>query len=115
MTTTHHILPMPGNGCDRCECGCKYWEGDTCIDCGAAYVPNIPEGMVHVRKGTTVSFTGPVVLTLWRHDAVSGWYTYAELSQPTEGAPLYLSGPSFYANETARQYALTGPADHLPA
>jgi hypothetical protein len=21
-------------GCDRCECGCKYWEGDRCIDCG---------------------------------------------------------------------------------
>ena len=20
-------------GCDRCECGCKYWEGDVCIDC----------------------------------------------------------------------------------
>jgi hypothetical protein len=30
----------PGNvqareGCDRCECGCKYWENDRCIDCGA--------------------------------------------------------------------------------
>ena len=21
-------------GCDRCECGSKYWENDTCIDCG---------------------------------------------------------------------------------
>ncbi len=21
-------------GCDRCYCGCKYWEHDTCIDCG---------------------------------------------------------------------------------
>lgn len=21
-------------GCDRCYCGCKYWENDTCIDCG---------------------------------------------------------------------------------
>lgn len=20
-------------GCDRCYCGCKYWEGDRCIDC----------------------------------------------------------------------------------
>ena len=21
-------------GCDRCYCGCKYWEHDRCIDCG---------------------------------------------------------------------------------
>lgn len=21
-------------GCDRCFCGCKYWELDRCIDCG---------------------------------------------------------------------------------
>jgi len=21
-------------GCDRCFCGCKYWENDKCIDCG---------------------------------------------------------------------------------
>ena len=21
-------------GCTRCECGCKYWEHDKCIDCG---------------------------------------------------------------------------------
>lgn len=21
-------------GCDRCYCGCKYWQRDTCIDCG---------------------------------------------------------------------------------
>lgn len=21
-------------GCDRCACGCKYWENDLCIDCG---------------------------------------------------------------------------------
>jgi hypothetical protein len=21
-------------GCDRCWCGCKYWEQDRCIDCG---------------------------------------------------------------------------------
>ena len=21
-------------GCDRCFCGCKYWEYDRCIDCG---------------------------------------------------------------------------------
>jgi hypothetical protein len=21
-------------GCDRCSCGCKYWEHDRCVDCG---------------------------------------------------------------------------------
>ena len=24
------------DGCDRCACGCKYWENDRCIDCGEA-------------------------------------------------------------------------------
>lgn len=23
------------NGCDRCECGCKYWVDDECFDCGS--------------------------------------------------------------------------------
>lgn len=26
-------------GCDKCACGCKYWENDTCIDCGSAWTP----------------------------------------------------------------------------
>lgn len=26
-------------GCDRCDCGCKYWEKDICIDCGAKHDP----------------------------------------------------------------------------
>ena len=25
-------------GCDRCWCGCKYWENDRCIDCGGKEV-----------------------------------------------------------------------------
>ena len=25
-------------GCDRCLCGCKYWENDRCIDCGGTEV-----------------------------------------------------------------------------
>lgn len=25
-------------GCDRCFCGCKYWENDKCIDCGTSAV-----------------------------------------------------------------------------
>lgn len=23
-------------GCDRCDCGSKYWENDECIDCGTS-------------------------------------------------------------------------------
>lgn len=27
-------------GLDYCtNCGCKYWENDTCVDCGAAWTP----------------------------------------------------------------------------
>ena len=26
------------SGCDRCPCGCKYWENDRCIDCGGTEV-----------------------------------------------------------------------------
>lgn len=38
------MYPPLGNktaqsGCDRCDCGCKYWEGDLCIDCGAEHDP----------------------------------------------------------------------------
>lgn len=22
------------HGCDRCDCGCKYWVNDTCVSCG---------------------------------------------------------------------------------
>jgi hypothetical protein len=29
-------------GCDRCSCGCKYWENDRCIDCGT-HVSQIPQ------------------------------------------------------------------------
>ena len=25
---------MALEGCDRCFCGCKYWENDRCVDCG---------------------------------------------------------------------------------
>ena len=27
----------PRNGADRCGCGCKYWDGNTCIDCGTEF------------------------------------------------------------------------------
>lgn len=35
-----HTADLLGNtvardGLDRCACGCKYWESDRCVDCGA--------------------------------------------------------------------------------
>jgi hypothetical protein len=27
-------------GCDRCDCGAKYWENDTCTSCGGAWDPS---------------------------------------------------------------------------
>jgi hypothetical protein len=29
-----HENQIAAEGCDRCFCGCKYWEADRCIDCG---------------------------------------------------------------------------------
>jgi hypothetical protein len=29
-------------GCDRCVCGCKYWENDRCIDCGT-HINQVPQ------------------------------------------------------------------------
>lgn len=34
-----HTPAHPEEGCTRCYCGCKYWEDDTCIDCGYRYRP----------------------------------------------------------------------------
>ena len=40
LTLTYDKMPdRLGNfeaqeGCDRCFCGCKYWENDKCVDCG---------------------------------------------------------------------------------
>jgi hypothetical protein len=33
-------------GCDRCWCGCKYWENDRCIDCGS----EVPTAYNHAFK-----------------------------------------------------------------
>jgi hypothetical protein len=27
-------------GCDRCSCGCKYWEKDVCVSCGETFKEN---------------------------------------------------------------------------
>lgn len=34
-----HGNVLATEGCSRCACGCKYWEHDRCIDCGAGFVP----------------------------------------------------------------------------
>lgn len=28
------VFGQARQGCDRCYCGCKYWEFDKCVDCG---------------------------------------------------------------------------------
>ncbi len=38
-----HLVPgrnadLPQEGCDRCPCGCKYWNGKFCVDCGDKFV-----------------------------------------------------------------------------
>jgi hypothetical protein len=30
-----HGNKIAKEGVDRCACGCKYWEHDRCVDCGA--------------------------------------------------------------------------------
>lgn len=47
MTGLNNVIAR--EGCDRCVCGCKYWENDRCIDCGtliteALYGNNAPTG-----------------------------------------------------------------------
>jgi hypothetical protein len=34
MTADVHGNQVAREGCDRCICGCKYWENDRCVDCG---------------------------------------------------------------------------------
>lgn len=35
MTTTKTKLPQ--EGCTRCHCGAKYWDGDICHSCGTKW------------------------------------------------------------------------------
>ena len=37
LAETDHGNQTATEGCSRCECGCKYWEGDRCIDCGTVH------------------------------------------------------------------------------
>lgn len=33
------VPAIPREGIDRCYCGSKYWDGDTCHSCGDTYRP----------------------------------------------------------------------------
>jgi hypothetical protein len=35
-----HGNAVAQEGCDRCFCGCKYWENDRCVDCNT-HVSNV--------------------------------------------------------------------------
>lgn len=39
IVSDRHGNTSAESGCDRCECGCKYWENDRCIDCDTAFNP----------------------------------------------------------------------------
>lgn len=53
MKADEHGNETAQEGCDRCFCGCKYWEHDRCIDCGT-HVTKIPVGTEGNRDGTEV-------------------------------------------------------------
>ena len=95
---------MPENGVDRCECGCKYWNGDRCIDCGDVFVPE-PENVPCSECGRDdlplhVSGLCPDCEPLWAVVAShEGHYDYvltdglteadARETAAHEGAPFY--------------------------
>ena len=55
----HHGNVEAREGCDRCYCGCKYWEFDRCVDCAT-----------HIDQ---VICPGSDRLELkWGHDIVTG-------------------------------------------
>lgn len=33
---------FPIEGCTRCDCGCKYWDGNVCHSCGSKYRVEVP-------------------------------------------------------------------------
>ena len=47
------------DGLDRCQCGCKYWEHDRCIDCGtyirAALVLDVKDAKEAYLRATVLT------------------------------------------------------------
>lgn len=39
MKADVHGNVLAREGVDHCDCGCKYWEKDRCVDCGARFEP----------------------------------------------------------------------------
>ena len=37
LTPDKHGNRFAREGCDRCECGAKYWERDVCVSCGKRF------------------------------------------------------------------------------
>jgi len=75
MTKTDTAPDKHGNahaleGCDRCSCGCKYWEGDRCVDCGmpVVRVEAVVPGPFRVKPESIfrVEAAGERVATLFR-------------------------------------------------
>ena len=51
-------------GCTRCQCGCKYWENDICIDCGTTVeIVEIRHAANRARFMNEVKLN--VMLTTW--------------------------------------------------
>lgn len=58
LTGSKKPVPQPNDlgslvaqeGCDRCYCGCKYWENDTCVDCGTK-ITDIPRAELDEMSG----------------------------------------------------------------
>jgi hypothetical protein len=46
------------SGCDRCPCGCKYWENDRCIDCGGTEVVEEPDNSPEAVEARRAMFKG---------------------------------------------------------
>lgn len=43
-----HGNKVAREGCDRCFCGCKYWEKDRCVDCNT-HISEVKDTNEHQR------------------------------------------------------------------
>lgn len=58
IATDTHGNRYAQEGCDRCSCGCKYWENDRCVDCNKLLrlpveLEALLRGAADVRKRAT--------------------------------------------------------------
>lgn len=65
-------------GCDRCVCGCKYWENDKCVDCGTLIeIAKIHDLADRVRLGNEIKLN--VMFTTMTHYDLP-WLTDAPIT-----------------------------------